>query len=76
MAENHDQSWPARANARCRSHVGQRLAGDRMQHLGQVGMHALALTGGEDDDLFMAFQPYSNSGNDEDGRWGRLRIIA
>ena len=29
----------------------QRPAGQRMQHLGQIRVHALALTGGEDDDV-------------------------
>ena len=29
----------------------QRPAGERMQHLGQRGMHALALTRGENDDF-------------------------
>jgi hypothetical protein len=29
----------------------ERLAGERMQHLGQVGMHALALAGRENDDI-------------------------
>lgn len=33
-------------------HVGQhRAAGNRLQHLGQVGFHALASAGGEDDDV-------------------------
>lgn len=33
----------------------QRFAGDRMQHLGQAGAHALALTGGENDDIEHGF---------------------
>ncbi len=33
-------------------HMGQhRAAGNRLQHLGQVGLHALASAGGEDDDV-------------------------
>ena len=44
-------SLGAELRARCRAHGPARLAGERMQHLGQVGAHALALAGGEDDDV-------------------------
>ena len=33
----------------------ERLASKRMQHLGQMGVHALALAGGEDDDVHRKF---------------------
>ena len=55
MAENHDQpDWSERTRG-IDHMLGQRLAGDRVQHLGQIGMHPLALTGGEDDDLYRHF---------------------
>ena len=31
--------------------LDQRFAGQRVENLGQVRMHAFALTGGEDDDI-------------------------
>ena len=51
--------WPITTQRRARlepargvENVGeQRAAGQRMQDLGQVGEHPLALAGGEDDDL-------------------------
>jgi hypothetical protein len=50
VADDHAQAR-GRGGARF-DHVGeQRPPGERVQDLGQVGVHALALAGGQDDDL-------------------------
>jgi hypothetical protein len=47
-----DNQLLRRQQARCVDNVlGQRLAGDRVQYLGKVGVHALALAGSENDDV-------------------------
>ena len=51
MAVDHADALRLQSCARRRDMREQRLAGQRMQHLGQVRMHALALAGGEDDDV-------------------------
>jgi hypothetical protein len=55
MAVDQTQRLRRQAARRVDDMRDERLAGDRMQNLGQVGMHALPLPGGENDDIHGAF---------------------
>ena len=51
MTEHHDQPFRLQGAGGVDDMLRQGLAGDRVQDLGQIGVHALALAGSEDDDI-------------------------
>lgn len=51
VADHHAQALGLEPPRRVQDMGQQRPARERMQHLGNVGMHPLALAGGEDDNL-------------------------
>ena len=51
VAVDDDQFFGVKTAGRVDHMLGQRLAGDRMQDFGEIGMHALALAGSENDDV-------------------------